>query len=309
MINCKQLTVIIIAALTTACASTPAEKQPELLSAADSAISHGVTEYNQANYARAILLFEQALYQYRRIDNPDGTAAAYINLANAELSQNQPARAEHWLQQAQQIVEREQLSALHDRIAITASSIAIERKDFAGAKALLTNLLTASDPETLLAAVQNRTRIAFAEDEQAHEWSERYAQLVSNNPLARARLNRFRAALIADTTEQDKHYQLALSVYRELAWRPGLAATLSEWAEQNLKAQNYPGAQNKLERALLIRIDLRDHRATVALLQELEKIYAETGHAAKQQRTSYWQALVAQERFDSWDKIMQDFEN
>jgi tetratricopeptide (TPR) repeat protein len=312
MINLKWPVLIIFTAWITACSSAPPEKPPELASEADTLIGNGVAEYNQANYAKANLLFEQAMYLYRSIDDPRGTASAYINLAKTALSQNQISDTEHWLQRAQQIVDREQLNTLQNHITITRSSVAIERKDFATAKLLLTSLLNESasttDRDTRLAATQNRTRIAFAENNDAATWTERFVNLASSSPAALARAARFRAALSTDSAEQDNQYQLALNTYRKLAWRPGLAATLSEWAEHNIRMQNYSGAEDKLRRALLIRLDLHDKHDTVQVLKQLETVYRKLGQATKQQRAAYWQTRIVDESFADWSSVLKDFE-
>jgi len=307
LISCAMLLLI------SACTSQPTDKPPELLGEANSLISNGVDQYNQANYSKATVLFEQAMYIYRSIDNPDGTASAYINLAKTAITQHELTRATYWLAQTRSIVDAEQLTALQNHITIIGSSIAIEQHDYTAAKNMLGNLLDASskniDPETRLAAVQNRTRIAFAENANAQAWTERYASLASDDqPHAQARLARFRAALSTDTGEQDKYYQHALDINRKLAWRPGIAATLSEWAEQNINVNNYSGALNKLERALLIRLDLRDNHNTAQVLTMLENTYEHLQEPKKQQRAAYWKQQVANADFYDWDNVMKDFE-
>ena len=296
-----------------ACASQPTEKLPELLGEANILISNGVEQYNLANYTKAMALFEQAMYIYRSIDNPSGIASAYINLAKTAITQHDLYRAQHWLTQTRAIVDAEQLNALQHHITIIESSIAIEKNELENAKVILNDLLDNSnkniDTETRLAAVQNRTRIAFAENQDAQAWTTRYASLLSeDHPHAQARLARFQAALSTDPIEQEQHYRHALEFNRALAWRPGIAATLSEWAEQNIKRKNFAGAQNKLERTLLIRLDLQDNYNTVLVLQQLENVYASLNQPARQQRAIYWQQQISNPDFYDWDKVMKDFE-
>lgn len=311
MINKSWLAPVFITVLVSACASAPDNNPPELLSDANTLINDGVTQYNRANFTKANKLFEQAMYLYRSIDNPRGTASSYIDLAKSALGQNHIASAERWIQKAQTIVTFEHLTNLQNHITIIDSSIAIEKSDFVRAKNLLAPLLKpggSTDADTRLAAMQNRTRIAFAENNNAVEWTERYAKLVkSSQAHAEARLARFRAALSTDITEQDKYYQQALDINRKLAWRPGLAATLSEWAEQDIKAHNYAAAKNRLERALLIRLDLRDNHDTIAVLMQLKAVYAELAQTAKQQRAVYWMHQLGKDHFDNWDEVLKDF--
>jgi tetratricopeptide (TPR) repeat protein len=313
MINKNWLAPVFITVLLSACASTPESPTPELLSNANTLIDSGVTQYNQANFSKANELFEQAMYLYRSIDNPRGTASSYIDLAKSALGQNNIDSAEHWIKKAQTIVSFEHLAYLQDHITIINSSIAIEKNDFSRAKTLLTPILepgSSLNTETQLAATQNRTRIAFAENTSAAEWTEQYAKLVKNSqPHSEARLARFRAALSTNPTEQDKYYQQALDIYRHLAWRPGLAATLSEWAKQNIKAHDYSAAENRLERALLIRLDLRDGRSTIEILKQLNGAYAELGQTIKQQRAAYWSTQLGKDHFDRWDEVLKDFES
>jgi tetratricopeptide (TPR) repeat protein len=306
--------VFALLLILSACTSNPAENPPELLSEADTLISNGVAQYNLANYAKATILFEQAMYVYRSIDNPGGIASAYINLAKTAIAQHDLSRADYWLAQTQSIVDTEQLTVISNHISIIASSIAIEQNDFDTAKNLLTTLLAEEnktiDAQTRLAAVQNRTRIAFAENKNPQEWTARFAKLASdNNPQSQARLARFNAALGKLSKDQDAHYQQALTIYRKLAWRPGLAATLTEWAEQNVIAGNHDAARNKLERALLIRLDLQDNYNTALVLQLLGNVYASLDQPAKQQRAANWQQQISNPDFYDWDKVMKDFES
>ncbi len=114
MINKNWLTPVFVTVLVSACAGAPENPQPELLSSANTLIDNGVTQYNQANFSKANELFEQAMYLYRSIDNPRGTAASYIDLAKTALGQNHIASAERWIQKAQIIVSFEHLTDLQD---------------------------------------------------------------------------------------------------------------------------------------------------------------------------------------------------
>lgn len=311
----KRISMIIIAACSIAsCASQAPVPPPELLAESDHLITQGVAQYNQANYEQAGTLFEQALYRYRSIDNPEGIASAYINLAKTETSQHHLAAAQHWLDKAQAVIKSEHMSQLTNRIAIVASSIAIENNDFATAKARLDPLLdtaaTSNNAELLTAALQNRTRIAFAESEQAAVWTTRFEKqaTASGNHLAIARLNRFRAALATDSAQQNTYYTAALTSYRNLAYRPGLAATLSEWAEKDITIKNYEDAENKLARALLIRADLHDRYHCQQILKQLEVVYTATGNKLKLAQAAHWQALLVAADFADWPGMLQDLD-
>jgi tetratricopeptide (TPR) repeat protein len=306
------LATAMLATLLTACASSEQKPRPELIEQADKTISSGVYSYNQADYAKAEELFTKALYRYRGIDNPEGVASSCIDLAKTVLSQGDTDVAKQWIDSAQHVIETAGLIQLKNHVTIVSSSIAIETRDYVSAKQLLAPLLDDADKTidtaTRLAALQNRTRIAFAENNEAAVWTERYAKLVApNEPLHQARLARFRAALATDDETGNVQYNIALTIYRKQAHRPGIAATLSEWAQREIETKQYDSAKDKLGRALFIRAELMDRNNCREILDLYARIYAATNNEDRHTETVKWIELLTSADFSQWQELTQAF--
>lgn len=303
----------MFATLLLACASSEQKAPPpELIEQADKTISSGVFSYNQSDYPGAEELFTRALYRYRGIDHPEGIAASCINLAKTRLSQGDTAAAKQWIDSAHQVIETSGLNHLQNHVAMVRSSIAIETADFDAAKELLAPLLDETDKTiermTRLAALQNRTRIAFAENGDAAAWTENYARHVTaNEPMHQARLARFRASLADDVAISDSHYNQALGIYRKLAQRPVIAATLSEWAQRDIEHQLYVNADNKLERALFIRAELMDREKCREILALYENIYTDTNDENSLAATRNWIKLLNADDFSQWQELTEAY--
>jgi hypothetical protein len=302
------LLTFMLSTLLLACASSEQKPRPELIEQADKTISSGVFSYNQSDYADAEKLFTRALYRYRGIDNPEGIASSCINLAKTRLSQGDTVSAKQWINSAQQIIENNGLNHLKSHATIVSSSIDIETQDYAAAKQLLAPLLDDTDKSidqpTRLAALQNRTRIAFAENSEAATWTERYAsQITANDPLYKARLARFRAALAGDDTTSSAEFNTALTIYRNQAHRPGIAATLSEWARHEIEQQHYDSAKNKLARALFIRAELMDKNKCREILDLYARTYTDTNNEEALARTLTWIKQLGNDDFSRWQEL------
>lgn len=299
--------ILLCASLvTTGCTGTaPVDTRPLPVKEADTLISKGVAHYNQAEYAKAGAYFERALHGYRSIDHPEGIASSCINLAKSSLAQGHAQAANRWLDAGQRIIEQNALAPLEPHATIIRSSIAIEEKRLDEARQQLQPLVDAApgaiDAETRIAAVQNRTRIAFIEGVDAAEWTQRYAALVnSSTPLHEARLERFRAALAQDAPEWNAHYGAALERYRALAHRPGIAATLEEWAAKDMQASE---AESRLLRALYIRAVLHDAENSTRVLRQLATVYRASGDGAKAARADSWIAELQSGAFNRWETL------
>jgi hypothetical protein len=181
---------------------------------------------------------------------------------------------------------------------------------------MLDNLLnkkpTSNGASIRTAALQNRTRVAFLMNTgDAGDWVKKYSNALNTSGqdtiLNRARLLRFEAALNPGTTE--KKLGKALSLYREAAHGPGIAATLSEWAAYDESHGATKNAVDKLNRALFIRTNLRDRKNSQKVLQQLANSYSQLGETNKSERANYWQKKLDSEIFEEWDTIRFEFEN
>ena len=303
------LAVMVITAVTTACVSGPDEKQPEAIEAANNALSIGVNHYNDSKQELAISYFNNALRDFRSIDHQYGIASSCLNLSKSHLSLGNIDTAEAYLKQAKNIIERENMASLNDHIRIIESSIAIENNQLNQAKEILQPLLANnSNNAYTLAAMQNRTRIAIAEmtannNGEVKQWTEKFEQQIKSseqNPANKARLARFKAALSSDPKEQETLFAEALDIYRKQTNRPGIAATLQEWADVLIQQNQPEAAQDKLLRALYIRQSLQDRNNSLKTLNSLAKITDDS-------KTKSWIEKLQNKQFKEWDGFVAAF--
>ncbi|MDH5710472.1 MAG: hypothetical protein OEZ15_02240 [Gammaproteobacteria bacterium] len=297
----SRFAIIVLALLCTACVSSPDEKQPEAIEAANSALSNGVSNYEKSKYELATTYFRNALRDFRSIDHQFGIASSCLNLSKTYLSMGDIELADAYMKQAQRIIEQENITQLLDHLHIIESSIAIENNQHTQAKEILSPLLQRdTNNEFTLAAIQNRTRISHDEmsnnREEAEQWTSKFEQTLksSNNPSHKARLARFRANLSDDTETQNKYFDRALNIYRTQTNRPGIAATLQEWGNALIQKNQNETASDKLQRALYIRQSLHDRRNSLDILNSLAQISTDS-------KIKKWIEKLQNKQFNQWD--------
>ncbi len=300
--------ILAVTLLSTACVSSPDEKQPEAIEVANSALSTGVGHYNDNKHELAISYFKNALRDFRSIDHQFGIASSSLNLSKSHLSTGSIATAEAYLEQAKRIIEREDIKQLSDHLSIIESSIAIENNQLAQAKEILQPLLNNSNNAFTLAATQNRTRIAFTEKSdgnynEAKQWTEKFEQKIKSsteNLSHKARLARFKAKLSDVAATQNKHLAEALSIYRQQTNRAGIAASLQEWGDALIQQDQTDTAKDKLLRALYIRQSLQDKKNSLKTLNSLTKISDDS-------TTNTWIEKLQNKNFNQWDGFVAAF--
>lgn len=272
----------------------------------------GVSRYKANDYEAAYHYFDKALYRYRTIDNPEGIVSSCINIARVLDASNQISSSKRWVKKARQL-NHDYLPDNHARLShhidLLDASIDIAEDDIDAAERKLTKLLSENiTPDIRLSALQLRTRIAFSTENDEAIWLKKYTDAVHGSGVTalqhEARLLRFRAAL--DTDKHDQYLQSALRIYRGITHQPGIAATLSEWAQYDLSEHRYAQAEGKLLRALVIRLELRDRPKVESILTRLESVYEGSGETDKGKNTAYWKNKLSEPGFDQWRSILRD---
>ena len=300
------IAILAVALLGTGCVSGPDEKQPEAIEAANNALSSGVSNYSKNKHELAITYFKNALRDFRSIDHQYGIASSCLNLSKTHLSIGNTEIAEAYLKQAQRTIEQENIKQLNDHVRIIESSIAIENNQLTHAKETLAPLLqNNSNNAFTLAAIQNRTRIAHAEDnkEDAEKWTNSFEQKIKSSAGSqthKARLARFKANLSDDAATQNKYLSEALNIYRAQTNRPGIAATLQEWGDALIKQKQTEDAKDKLQRALYIRQSLQDRKNSLNILNSLARISSDS-------MTRAWMEKLQNKQFGQWDEFVAAF--
>jgi tetratricopeptide (TPR) repeat protein len=284
---------------------------------AENYLDKGNTYYQQFDYKRANEFFRDALNLYRSIDNSEGIIISCLNLSKTYLALGNLTLAEKYLTRAKNRLELSKdqtLNPLLIHIHIVGSSILIKRRDFSQANLLLALI---ADPvryqsnEIKLAYIKNNVIIAIeTKNTEAQQWIQKYENLMNelpaDNAARKARLLRFKAA-IHENHNKTKLYHDALTLYRELAHKPGIAATLEDWATFDYQKNNFKQSENKLKRALFIRISIQDTINTRKILILLQKIYLQQNSVNKANSTNFWLDKLSERKFKDWEALSREY--
>ena len=308
-----KLLLPLLACMLFACSSGPEEKPvSESFSSPARLLDQGISQYNINNYSEAIDQFEKALLQYRSIDNQAGIANSCLNLAKTHMAINHNQLAAEYLLRANTVIEQASLAELDGYLFLLRSSLAINTDMYDQAIQDLDKVIDDKDPAIELAAVMNRTKIAFLRnDSDKLQWLEKYKTLQSRHPDKRshaARILRFQAQAGDDPDEKKTLLAQSLAISHELANRTAIAATLTQWADLEQAEKQFEAAEDKYLRALFIRHQLGDVKNTLAILNQLHSVYKETNpkQAAKLSR---WIETLENNDLSGWNKLIMDLDN
>jgi tetratricopeptide (TPR) repeat protein len=296
-----------------ACSSAPAEKPlPDSITSAALLLDQGVQHYKNNNYAKAIDDFDNALLQYRSTDDQAGIAQSCLNLANSYMAINNNATAAQYLIRANTVIEQASLTELNGYLRLLYSSLAINNALYDEAQQELNQVVNSEDPDIQLAALHNRTKIAFIKNENdKQQWLDRYRTLqqsqADDSLSHRARILRFEAELAAEENSKTVLLSESLTISRNLADRPAIAATLMQWAELDTASGNFSDAEDKYLRALFIRHQLGDVKNTLLTLEKLQLIYLATNNE-KQVLTENWIRKISGNELDDWEQLFSGFD-
>lgn len=299
--------------MVTACSGGPAEKQPlDSLTSPARLLDQGVYHYNNNNYPKAIHEFEKALLQYRSIDNQPGIANSCLNLAKTYMAINNNLTATEYLSKANSVIEQAQLTQLNEHLHLLNSSLAIKNKLYEQALQELNLVLTSKNTIIKLAALKNRTAIAFIKnDSDKQQWLKKYKTLQNSHPENTsshlARILRFEAELAGDESEKSKLLTQSLSISQNLASRTAIAATLTQWTNIDIENKRYQQAEDKALRALFIRHQLGDVKNSIFILKQLQTTYIASGNE-KEALTNSWIEKLSNSELSDWGKLFSDFE-
>jgi len=308
-----RLILLLSITLLYACSSGPAEKTlPDSLTSPAVQLDKGIYHYSNNNYSKAIEHFEKALLQYRSIDNQQGIAQSCMNLAKAYMATNNNQVAAQYLALANKIIKQAPLTKLDHHLHLLQSSLAINNPDYDIATQELGTVLNSKDKTTQLAAIKNRTRIAFLQNQNnKSEWLNIYRTLQQKHPEHTsshlARILRFDAQLSNDDSVKVELLKQSLTLSRTSASRTAIAATLTQWANIDNQQKRYHLAEDKYLRALFIRHQLGDVKNSQLILLQLQRVYMATGNN-KQEAATKWLNKISNHDLSGWDRLFLDFE-
>lgn len=308
-----RIILISLAILITACSGGPPDKPAlDSLTSPANLLDQGINHYNSNNYPKAIRSFERSLRQYRSIDNQPGVASSCMNLAKTYMAINNNRAAAEYLSKANTIIKQEKLQQLNEHLYLLKSSLAINNALYDDALQELKFVLSSNKSDIKLAALKNRTTIAFIKkDADKQQWLEKYKtqqnRSAQNTASHLARILRFEAELSTDDNQKTALLTRSLGISQQLARRTAIAATLTQWANIELNKKRYAQAEDKYLRALFIRHQLGDVKNSLAILQRLQTIYKATNNS-KQALANRWIEKLLSYDLNDWQNLFSDFD-
>lgn len=296
-----------------ACSSGPDEKPvADSFSSPAKHLDQGVYYYASDNYPEAIDQFEKTLLQYRSIDNQEGIANSCLNLAKTYMAVNNNQIATEYLVRADAVIKQASLRKLNDHLALLKSSLAINNKLYEQSLQELGLVLHSDNTQIRLAALKNRTRIAFLRDDSDRlQWLGEYKALQNMHPdntaSHQARILRFEAEASDDAVKKTALLSRSLAISQGLASRTAIAATLTQWANFDVAEKNYDAAEDRYLRALFIRHQLFDVKSSLAILEQLQLIYLARKND-KVALTTNWINKLTNNELSDWQTLYSEFD-
>ncbi|MCA1773753.1 MAG: hypothetical protein LC677_14575, partial [Halomonas sp.] len=90
------------------------------------------------------------------------------------------------------------------------------------------------------------------------------------------------------------------NIYRQQTHRPGIAATLQEWADVLIAHNQIEAAHDKLLRALYIRQSLQDRNSSLKTLNSLAQTTSDS-------KIQVWTEKLQDRNFKQWNEFMTAF--
>lgn len=292
---------------------SPPEQRPEALLQGERYLTQGVLAYRTDNYPLAAAEFSHALTHYQGLDHRQGILLSRINLAETALAVGNYEAATRQVAAAQPLARSENDAGQQQRLELLRSSIALKQGHYATALELLTPLLEAelADAELKRGVLANRAALALgAGDVDAADWVARFGSAVrKDESLFNARLQRFQSQLAlrrGEPGEAETLLQAALDAYKAIPSRSGTAATLEEWGHQLAAQSRWDEAEDRLQRALRIRLWLLDRGSSAADLQIMAAINAAAGREDRAASLNRWAIIVAGNERVDWSALKRE---
>lgn len=281
------------------CASTP-DSRPKALIDAEYYQQQGTNAFYNDEYSLAADQFTRALKLYQSIDDHTGMLESHINLIETSIAIGNLKSAR------QQLVSLNGLPGLTDRadladLADTGSNVNYRDRVILLRVKLLFNEQKYSDAISELQPIlpefnqndqllknnpHNLNILSSMARFSVHTHSTESTIWLKRLELAinqkKGPTDRYQALLLrlqashkqykGDFESSKKYINRALTIYRRLAYRRGIAASLQQLANLEVQQQHFEQADNLLQRALNIHLWTLNKKATIKVLEELIKV-------------------------------------
>ena len=285
----RPIALVCIAATLAACGSAP-PPVPATETNTRNFMAEAMAAYTDNRYAEARNFFGRAYMRYRSVDDLKGETDTLVDLADAALLQGDVAAARSNLGDAQALVDgHPSLADFKPRLVLMDAYADLQTDDPATARTLDALLATPNlPPDIRRAALFARTQAAFdVRATDALQWLAKLGK-PGTDPLDAARLERLEALAEPDTGKAAALDAEALTQYKSVYYRPGIAAVHEEWGARLLAKRDWSGARDHLLRALHVRLWMYDASHSVHILDELVTADRALGDTAAANQDAAW---------------------
>jgi tetratricopeptide (TPR) repeat protein len=318
---------LLLALMLVSACSSVSDTRPEVIRKSERYLEQGVEAYNNSDYPTATDFFSRALAHYRSIDDLNGVLFSHINLAETAMAAGSYDAVAHQLSEADRIIRTLGASEHAPRLTLLWAQSHWRQGRKEKALELLAPLLPLfNDKQEVeqsldslaLTALMLRTGIAFAslvkDDNDAQLWLRRmengYARSRDVTPQHQARLYRFQAQWLMNKgklVEAEELLQQALDIYRPEAVRPAIAATLGESARIAIRLEQWEEAEDRLLRALYIRVWILDRIGSAEVLDLFSEMYLAQGRQNAADEAAEWSRHIREDKATDWRNLSQQY--
>jgi len=277
--------------------------KPTVVQNAENYSNDGLQAFSEGDWKRAENLFRRALSLYQGVDNQQGVLYSHINLVEVALAgSDYPASQKH-LMRASEIAKRAGFQHYQSRITLLSAQSELQQQHYVQAEKLLQLLLPEFDGVTpvstsdmiVLSAIANQVKVAFVTQRDEAKWTQRYANALllskSNSPALENRLLRFQSNLLQRQQQYnnaESYLQRALSGYKTMGFRKGIAATLTELGQLSIAQRHWQKALSYFTRSNDVSRFIGDVDNVIHNTKYLVKVESELGNIERSNRLKKW---------------------
>lgn len=262
---------------------------------------YGLDAFAAGRYQEAIENFRAAEKNYTSVDDPRGVAIAAISQAESWLIYSETAKARSALARAIEAARRIESEELDYRLKLLQARIREPGRDL---QQLLDELQHAPEP------IAAQAKLLACEHALASGKPQCAEELSSEDSLTMARMEQLKAEaaiLAGHHSKATRHLDFATHVFRERAYRPGLASVYQVRARVHAERGEHRQAVRALERALYFRLWIRDRVHAIALVDELATLAERMREPERDetlQRYDAWRNALREEEVPEWDEML-----
>lgn len=273
-------TILVFLSLITliACTNSP-DLRPDVYINADSLLQSGINAYKEDRYPVAIQHFNRAMTFYESVDDEHGVIKARLNLANTALAYSDFKAAKTQIENLKQQSTKGLLAAsLTQRLIFLQTKFYFAQQDYANALDTIKPLL--EQPPFSLKLLATMARLE-ALNSRATEtlWLNKFQQALAKLELKNIKQQMVLNRILAHYAVKEEDYNqaeillnTALNYYKKQASRRAIADCLEQLAEIAQLKNNLSKAREQWNKALKIRLWLKDEYKAEYIRKQLLKI-------------------------------------